>query len=48
MTMNFNTKILFRVVVPGGRPLCDRAAALRAAAVGQPDRDLCVLRLELT
>lgn len=48
MTMNFSANFLFRVVVPGGRPLCDRAAALRAAAVGQPDRDRCVLRLELT
>ena len=37
-----------RNTVPGGLPLCERAAAFLAAAVGQPDKDLCVLRLELT
>lgn len=31
-----------------GLARCDLAAALRAAAVGQPDRERCVLRLELT
>lgn len=31
-----------------GLALCDLAAALRAAAAGQPERERCVLRLELT
>lgn len=46
--LSYNAIAFVGLSLPDGLALWDLAAAFLAAAVGHPDRERCVLRLELT